>query len=161
MASKEEFLKKIKGIAEDAAKQSECSVISVTFNSTKEGKVLKTVIDGDNTGLEICAAISRKLSEWLDEHANEIPAVEYSLEVSSPGIDKPLKTIKDFEKLIGKILYIETKIKAADGRKRYTGRLKKIEKGTLFLYVEKESAEFAIALDNISKARAEYDFREE
>lgn len=161
MASKEGFLKNIKVVAEDAAKQCGCSVISVTFNSTKEGKVLKTVIDGDNTGLDICEAISRKLSEWLDEHENEIPAVEYSLEVSSPGMDKPLKGVKDFEKLMGKLLYIETKTKAADGRKRYTGRLKKIENGTLFVYVEKESAEFAITLDNISKARAEYDFREE
>lgn len=161
MGSKEEFIKTFRIIAEDAASQSGCSVLSITFNSTKEGKILKIVIDGEDTNLEVCATISRLLSEWLDEHAREIPVVDYFLEVSSPGIDKPLKTLKDFEKLLGKLLYIETKTKAADGRKRYTGRLQKIVKETLFLYVEKESAEFAITLDNVSKARAEYDFREE
>lgn len=162
MASKEKFLHEFKIVAQMAAEELGYSVLSVTFNVSKtEGRVLKVIIDGKKIGLDTCEFISRKLSEWLDEHGDVVPAADYSLEVSSPGMDKPLKAKDDFERLIGKLINIETKTKADDGRKRYSGRLKRIVDGAAVIYVEKESTEFVIPLDNVAKARAEYDFREE
>lgn len=162
MAAKDKFLQEFKIVAQMAAEELGYSVISVTFNNSKtEGRILKVIIDGKKIGLDTCEFVSRKLSEWLDGHENQIPAIDYSLEVSSPGMDKPLKAKDDFERLIGKLIYIETKTKAEDGRKRYSGRLLKIVNRSAVIYVEKESVEFVIPLDNVAKARAEYDFREE
>lgn len=161
MGNKESFLKELRPAAEKAASENGCSIISTTFGKSSEGRTLKIVIDGEDTGLSVCEKISKSLSRWLDEHESLVPAGDYSLEVSSPGLDRPLKTEADFRKLVGKLVYIETKTKAADGRKRYTGRLEKIENGVVTVFVEKENVTFDIALADISKARAEYDFREE
>lgn len=161
MISKEVFLNEVKIIAEKAAHDHNCILLDVTFNSTREGKVLRIIVDGDKVNLDVCEHVSRKLSAWLDENELKIPAKEYSLEVTSPGADKPLKNKSDYERLIGKLIYIETKTKAADGRKRYTGKIKKVSDDGFIIYVEKESVEFCITFDNVSKARLEYDFLED
>ena len=81
----------------------------VEVEYVKEGKswFLRVYIDKE-TGVDIedCGNVSEKLSEKLDE-IDPIPQ-NYFLEVSSPGAERPLKKEKDFQKAIGKNVYIKT-----------------------------------------------------
>src|SRR5699024_11796140 len=68
-----------------------------------------------------CTSVSEKASEQLDKY-DTIQAA-YFLEVSSPGAEKPLKTIDDFQRHIGENVYVSLYIHI-DGEKEYTGILK-------------------------------------
>ena len=79
-------------------------------------------------GTDDCEAISRYLSAKLDE-ADPIKQ-NYYLEVSSPGMDRPLLTDKDFERFMGSLIEIKL-YKALDGSKFYTGTLTGYEDGAV------------------------------
>lgn len=95
----------------------------VDIEYVKEGRewFLRIFIDKDaGVDIEECGLISEKLSEKLDE-LDPIPH-NYFLEVSSPGAERPLKKEKDFEKSIGKNIFIKT-YEAIDGEKTFEGTL--------------------------------------
>ena len=85
-------------------------------------------------GTDDCEAISRYLSEKLDE-ADPIKQ-NYYLEVSSPGMDRPLLKDKDFERFMGSEIEIKL-YKAMDGKKFYMGKLTGYENGTVTITDEK------------------------
>ncbi|EKN64061.1 ribosome maturation protein RimP [Neobacillus bataviensis LMG 21833] len=95
----------------------------VDIEYVKEGKswFLRVYIDKD-TGVDIedCGLVSERLSEKLDE-IDPIPH-NYFLEVSSPGAERPLKKEKDFEKAIGKNVFIKT-YEPINGEKSFEGTL--------------------------------------
>lgn len=150
--------KGFKEYAEKTASDFNCKVLDITFKTEKKSNTLRVTIDGDDTSLNICAEISRKLSAWLDSHEDEIKCTSYNFEVSSPGPDRKLVTEQDFIKCINKTVYFETKTKAADGRRRYKGKVISCENGIVHIYTKEESAEFDIVISDISKARIEYEF---
>ena len=95
----------------------------VEIEYLKEGKswFLRVYIDKDNgVDIEDCGLVSEKLSEKLDE-LDPIPH-NYFLEVSSPGAERPLKKDKDFQKAIGKNVYIKT-YEPIDSEKSFEGKL--------------------------------------
>lgn len=95
----------------------------VDVEYVKEGRdwFLRVYIDKDaGVDIEECGLVSEKLSEKLDE-LDPIPH-NYFLEVSSPGAERPLKKEKDFEKSIGKNIFIKT-YEAIDGEKSFEGTL--------------------------------------
>lgn len=95
-----------------------------------------------------CATLSRALSDVLDAE-DPIPG-EYSLEVSSPGIDRPLTRPKDYERWRG----FEAKVSLADlldGRKRFQGRLDGLADGMVTLVTE--DGPVALPLDRIDSAK--------
>lgn len=95
-----------------------------------------------------CATLSRALSDVLDAE-DPIPG-EYSLEVSSPGIDRPLTRPKDYERWRG----FEAKVSLAellDGRKRFQGRLDGLADGMVILVTE--DGPVALPLDGIDSAK--------
>ncbi|MDE0538334.1 MAG: ribosome maturation factor RimP [Rhodospirillales bacterium] len=77
-----------------------------------------------------CAAISREVSALLD--VEDPVQGAYSLEVSSPGIDRPLVTPRDFERFAGFDAKLETRT-AIDGRKRFRGKLVGVDGGRIRL----------------------------
>lgn len=82
--------------------------------------------------VEDCATLSRALSAALDVE-DPIQGV-YALEVSSPGIDRPLTRLKDFERFDGWEAKIETN-ELIDGRKRFRGRLAGVEDGEILIEI--------------------------
>ncbi len=90
--------------------------------------------DGTLT-VEECAEISRQLSPLLDAH-DPVPG-QYALEVSSPGIDRPLARLSDFETWAGYAAKIELK-EAVSGRKRFRGVLEGVDNGEVRIEVELE-----------------------
>lgn len=90
--------------------------------------------DGD-MNVEDCARLSRALSEVLD--AADPIAGEYVLEVSSPGVDRPLTRLKDFETYEGYEARLELD-RLAEGRKRFRGQLTGVEGDSVAIDLEGE-----------------------
>src|SRR5580698_10711033 len=104
--------------------------------------------------IEDCEAISKALSPVLDI-ADPIDRA-YRLEISSPGIDRPLVRRSDFERFNGHLVKIEMSI-AHDGRKRFRGTLQGVEGETVRLHRDDaradENADVALVMEDISDAR--------
>ena len=88
--------------------------------------------DGTFT-IDDCEAVSRALSPMLD--VEDVISSRYHLEISSPGIDRPLVRPSDFEAWAGHIVKIEMLVPAA-GRKRFKGTLEGYEDGEVRVYIE-------------------------
>ena len=83
-----------------------------------------------------CTRLSRAISEVLDA-ADPIEG-EYTLEVSSPGVDRPLTRLKDFEAYEGHEARLELD-RLAEGRKRFRGRLAGVEDGNILIDLQDET----------------------
>lgn len=105
-------------------------------------------LDGQGLTLDDCAEISRLASAVLD--VEDPIAGEYTLEVSSPGLDRPLIRPKDFDRFVGCEARIELSL-PVDGRKRFRGVLRGLEGETVLL--ETGDGPCRLALPDIEKAR--------
>jgi ribosome maturation factor RimP len=104
--------------------------------------------DARHVGIEECEAVSREVSAQLDV---EDPITgNYTLEVSSPGIDRPLFGAAQFARFAGESAKVVLKL-PQDGRRRLQGRILRVEGGTVVFDVD--GAEFATSAANIEKAR--------
>lgn len=100
-----------------------------------------------------CAAVSRRVGEVLD--ATDPIKSEYTLEVSSPGFDRPLRTRAHYVRFAGSRVKVETSV-PRDGRRRWTGRLVDVKDATIVLEVDGEPVE--LGLDEIRHARVVPDY---
>ncbi len=103
--------------------------------SGRDGKTVELMAEREDGSMTIddCEAVSRAISPLLDAH--DLVAGSYRLEVSSPGIDRPLVRASDFEDWAGYEAKIELK-EPIDGRKRFRGRLEGFEAGEVRLYAD-------------------------
>ena len=115
-------------------------------NPTLQIMIDKT--DGTEISVDDCAKVSHALSDILDE--KDPIADKYNLEVSSPGLDRPLTKPVHFQKFAGNEVKIETD-ELIEGRKRFKGELKGIE-GSDVLLVMNETV-YQIPFDAITKAK--------
>lgn len=109
-----EKAKKIQELITPLLEEMEIELVEVSFRSTRGNRVLRIFVDTE-TGITIkqCKQVSRAVSEILD--AEDIIPYGYRLEVSSPGLDRPLKSEKDFKRNSGRQVKIEYTV---DGEKR-------------------------------------------
>lgn len=106
--------------------------------------------DGSGIDVEDCATISRAISAVMDV---EDPIKEaFTLEVSSPGIDRPLTRFKDFDTWAGFDVRVELHADKV-GRKRYTGRLLGTTEGTTILIEDEAGERFALPFEDIHRAK--------
>jgi len=126
-------------------------LVRVQFGSGQRRPTLQIMaerIDRQPMAVEDCAEISRNLSALLDVE-DPLPGA-YLLEVSSPGIDRPLVKPADYERFAGFEARLETKA-PIEGRKRFRGRLMGLA-GDQVRFIE-EGAELALPLEQITKAK--------
>ena len=122
--------------------------LRLTGGRRKTLQVMAERADG-TMNVEDCARLSRALSAFLE---NEDPIEgEYVLEVSSPGIDRPLTRLMDFARWVGHEAKIELKAPDAAGRKPFKGRLLGLDGTDVVLEVE--GARLAFARANIAEAK--------
>ncbi|MDA8233755.1 MAG: ribosome maturation factor RimP [Clostridia bacterium] len=103
--------------------------------------------------IEDCQAVSGKLSNILDEK-DPIPQAYY-LEVSSPGLDRPLKKDKDFERYQGRLVRVNT-FAPLDGQKSFLGNLVGLREDQVV--ITQEDHEYSIPRDKVSMVRLELEF---
>ena len=136
---------------EDIEKRTEALVLPIVdefgfdlwdVEYVKEGSeyYLRAYIDKDG-GITIddCVDVSRKLSDKLDE--DDFIDGEYILEVSSPGVERALKKDRDFDKSIGKDVYVKL-YKAIDKQKEFVGKLIRYDKTIVTVEIEGNNTEF-------------------
>jgi ribosome maturation factor RimP len=95
-----------------------------------------------------CAAVSHAVSELLE--AEDPIKGRYTLEVSSPGFDRVLRKRAHFERFMGERVFVELKL-PIEGRRRFVGRLKSIDEGSIVVEVDGRAHE--LPLERIQKAR--------
>lgn len=133
----------------------------VDIEFIKEGRnwFLRVYIDTPGGGIDIdqCALVSERLSEILDE--KDPIEQNYYLEVSSPGAERPLKKESDFEKAIGKFIYVKTYEPIKD-MKEFEGYLKAYNEDGLEMDIRIKTRKLTIFIekDKIAKARLAIDF---
>lgn len=125
-------------------------VVRVTLagSTRKVLQVMAEPSDGRVMSVEDCARVSRAISAILD--VEDPISGAYSLEVSSPGIDRPLTRAKDFDRYAGHEAKIET-FEPVEGRKRFKGILKGLS-GT-DVRIESDGADVALPFTQIAKAK--------
>jgi ribosome maturation factor RimP len=123
-----------------------------------KGRTLVVYLDRESSGptLDELSRVSRQLGDLLDVHeAIEGP---YNLEVSSPGVNRPLKKPEHFARFIGKKVRVRTR-EAIAGRRSFLGVL--TEAGAESIALLQEKVEFRVPFSAIEKANYEHDWNED
>jgi ribosome maturation factor RimP len=116
--------------------------------------IVRVSVEGEVT-LERCAIVSEELGRALDLH-DPIPHA-YTLEVASPGLDRPLRTEGDFRRFAGRKVEVTT-AEPVDGRRRWKGRLAGYDDGRVVLEVEGQTVR--LPLEGIARARLVVDMED-
>lgn len=131
-------------------------LLELEFQKEHGGWVLRLFIDkpGHPVGVDECAQASHAVDKALD--VEDVIPHEYSLEVSSPGLDRPLKKQQHFEKVKGKQVRIKTFAPLFEPpRKNFLGTLSDVSKDAVTVEVE-GAGPFTIALKDIARANLEF-----
>lgn len=145
---------KVSRLAEQVAEEQEVELFDIKL-SGRYKLLLRVTIDKEGSvTLDDCERFSRNLEAILDVE-NPIP-VSYTLEVSSPGLDRPLRELKDFEKNVGKLARIVTVEKIED-QNLFIGRISMVNSKSLRLLVN--DREIDIPLEKILRARLEVELK--
>jgi len=138
-------------------------LLELEFAQAGRGGVLRLYIDraradadvpggvderGSQVTVDDCAAVSHAVSQVL-EMEDPIKG-NYTLEVSSPGFDRILRKRSHFERFLGERIFAELKV-PIDGRRRFVGRLKSVEGGSIVVEVDGQAHD--LPLERIHKAR--------
>jgi ribosome maturation factor RimP len=119
------------------------------------GWVLRLFIDKEGgVTLDDCASLSRELSAVLD--VEDAIQVGYSLEVSSPGLNRPLKKESDFARFVGKKAKIRTRHPVGESRRNFSGTLLGVALGKVKIDVGDQVCE--VPVDDVEKANLVYEF---
>ena len=114
-------------------------------------QIMAEPADGRPMDVEDCATLSRALSAVLD--VEDPIASSYTLEVSSPGIDRPLTRAKDYVRWSGHVARLET-VEPIDGRRRFKGTLLGLADDRVRLRLD-DGKEAAVPLASVTKAKLE------
>jgi len=119
------------------------------FHQAGNHSTLRVYVDGEDGGvtLDACAEASREIGAILD--VEDPIKSHYQLEVSSPGVERPLFTLDQFSRYVGQNVKVRLRVAIA-GRKQFTGAIKEINEDRVVIAVENEN--IAVGLNDIQKA---------
>jgi ribosome maturation factor RimP len=142
------FEQKLTELLRPAVDQTGKTLLGIEYISAGNNSILRLFIDHDN-GIDVddCAEVSRQVGAILD--VEDPISSEYSLEVSSPGVDRPLFEIKHFETVIGETVNVKLSI-PLNGRRKFKGQLVAINNNNLI--IEVDSIDYELPLGNVDKA---------
>jgi ribosome maturation factor RimP len=144
-------LNQLQQMLEPVAESMDLQLWGIEFVSQGKDSILRIYIDGkEGVSVDDCALMSHQASGILDVE-DTIPGV-YTLEVSSPGLDRLLFKLEHYQAYIGAIVKIKLRM-PFDGRRNFKGKLKGIEEDDVVVEVDNE--EYLLPLDYIDKAQIE------
>lgn len=145
----------VRPLAERAARHCGCELSAVTFVPDGRGWVLRVVIDRDGSvSVNDCARVSRQLSAMLD--VEDVIPQTYTLEVSSPGLDRPLRGAGDFRRFTGRRAKVVVE-PAVDGQKHFAGQIEGVDADALLFRAE-GNKHHRIPLAAIKRAKLDVEF---
>ena len=135
-------------------------LVDLEYKNEGRAMVLRLFVDREGgVTLDDCARVSRELSGILD--VEDFIQGHYTLEVSSPGLNRPLKKETDYERYRGRLVRIRTfellPDDAGNQRKTFTGELLGLDMGVVRLKLN-EGQTAGIPLDKVAKANLEFEF---
>lgn len=129
-------------------------LILVELTMDQGRRVLRLFIDHEETGVTVddCATVSRRLGPVLD--VEDALDGAFNLEVSTPGLNRPLAREKDFRRFLGEQAKVKLRSPLPSGQKRLKGTIRNVEDGHIHLEVDGERLRFT--LGEVAKANLVY-----
>ena len=163
-----ERLERVRSLAERAAQSYGLEIFDVQFRREAVGWVLRVTIDrtgladtqarpgspADSVSVDDCRHVSSDLSALLD--VDEVIEQAYTLEVTSPGLDRPLRGAADFVRFRGRLASMVTS-EPVDGQKHFRGRLEGMEDDRVVMTAEGGRV-VRVPLAAVTRARLEVEF---
>jgi ribosome maturation factor RimP len=142
-------LRQIEKIVSEIIQARNAFVVEILLRGSQQGKVLEVFIDTD-TGVttEACAEVSREISQALD--AQNVFTHRYHLVVSSPGIDRPLKFLRQYRRNVGRQMLLTCR--GSEGTESVQGTLLDVDEEGIVLRTAKEERR-RITIDRVFEAR--------
>ena len=157
---KDDICGRVAALAQPILEALHIELVDIEFRRSGRELILCLFIDKEGgVNVDDCADVSRELSVIIDIE-DFIPG-NYSLEVSSPGLDRPLKKVSDYERFTGRLVKIKTYEPFADDsgnrRKTFLGHLIGLKDGLVVVTLN-EGQTASIPLELIAKANLEFEF---
>lgn len=178
MAS-QSFLDEIRKVAEQVSANEGCYLYDIEFVGAGNNRALRVYIDKDVEGgvsIDDCSNVSRGLNQILDTDENIIPGGQYSLEVSSPGLERVLKEPRHYERALGQkisvksfapLLEINPEVPELGKAKQVTGKLLSFDERGVKVAFEVPGAdddapgkEVFVPFESVTKAHVVFEFAE-
>jgi ribosome maturation factor RimP len=156
-------LERIRAAAERVTAAHGLDLFDLQLSRESQGLVVRVTIDRpgpastpeDSVGIEDCASVSRELSTILDvEDPLDQP---YTLEVSSPGLDRPLRHADDFRRFAGRQARVVTD-EPVQGQSFFSGRIEAVEGDDIVLAVGHKGKRQRVPLGRIRRAQLDVEF---
>ena len=155
MARREEYESKVETWLLPLLEKNQFELVDVEYVREAGIWYLRAYIDKEG-GITVddCEVVSRELGDWLDQ--KDFIEDSYILEVSSPGLGRPLKKEKDFARSLGKDVEVRL-YRQINKQKEFTGTLKAYDADTVTLSME-DGNDLALAKSDIALIRLAFDF---
>jgi ribosome maturation factor RimP len=158
--SKDNICEQVGRIAQPILDSKQLELVDIEFVRMGKEAILRLFLDKEGgITLDDCSGVSHELSAILD--VEEIIDSNYTLEVSSPGLDRPLKKPEDYVRYVGRLIKVRTYEQFLDDsgnkRKTFLGTLDGLVDGSVRITL-KEGQTASIPLELIAKAHLEFEF---
>ena len=149
------MIDKIKEVIEPVIHEEKAELVEIIFRKEGGRQVLKLLVDKDN-GIQMadCVRLNEKIGQALDQA--DIIQESYVIEVDSPGIDRPFKTKRDYERALGRLVRV-TLVERISDKKEYIARLEEVSDAGVKIDVKKKGI-IEIPFEKIVRAREEIEF---
>ena len=155
-------LERIRSIAERVAASRGLEIWDIQSRRETSGHVVRVFIDRpgpaatpeESVSIDDCEQVNREISTILDVE-DPLPFA-YTLEVSSPGLDRPLRSTRDYERFAGRLAKIVVK-EPVDNQKAFEGRLRGVDGGAVLLEAP-NGRMHRLPIDVITRGRLEVEF---
>jgi len=165
-SNRTETVDRLRGAAARVAGSHGLDLFDVQLRREPVGWVLRVIIDrpgdslpsadGEPVGIEDCQRVSQDLSALLDVEDDLTVGLEhYTLEVSSPGLDRPLRHEADYRRFVGRLAKVVTRA-PVDGQSHFAGRIAGVEDAEVLLTEGRRTHRIPLAL--INRGRLEVEF---
>lgn len=162
----EDVVEQVRGVAARVAATYGLEIFDVQFRREGQGMVLRVLIDRpgpaataeESVSVEDCAHVSRDLSAILD--VDDVVPTAYTLEVSSPGLDRPLRRADDYRRFAGRRAKLVMR-EAIDGQKYFKGVLGGVEQHdnvTVVIVDAEDGRRHRVPVGVITRANLEVEF---
>jgi len=148
-----EIIERVQSLVDPILSSVGMEMVEIQYRREARGWVLRLMIDKEGgVNLDDCALVSREVSRNLD--VEDLISTPYTLEVSSPGLNRPLKTERDYLKYRDHLIRVKT-FSPVENRREFKGKLLGISNNQLEIQIDQ--GVYQIPLANVARANLEID----
>lgn len=157
---REDICERVRSVSQPILESLQLELVDIEYKRSGRDAILRLFIDKEGgVTLDDCGVFSSELSAVLD--VEDFIPCEYNLEVSSPGLDRPLKSAADYERFKGRLVKVRTyepfQDDAGNKRKTFLGYLEGLRDGNVVVKLT-EGQMASIPLERVAKANLDFEF---